>query len=54
MVVIPGDRVRIGARTMTVAEAYLHNDRLVQLTSTDGRIVWVAPWLVRRAEPDGR
>lgn len=49
MVVIPGDRVRIGARTVAVAEAYLHGDRFVEITDTEGHIVWAARDAVRAA-----
>ena len=46
--VIPGDRARIGARTVTVAEAYLHSGRLLEITGTDGAVLWVSPDLVER------
>ncbi|BCJ37522.1 hypothetical protein Athai_50250 [Actinocatenispora thailandica] len=52
MVVIPGDRARIGRRTVTVAEAYLHHGRLVEITGTDGRVTWAPPGLVERLEPE--
>ncbi|BCJ38507.1 hypothetical protein Athai_60100 [Actinocatenispora thailandica] len=51
MVVIPGDRVRIGrAPVVTVAEAYLRDPYLVQIVSTGGRVWWVDPATVRRVE----
>jgi hypothetical protein len=52
MVVIPGDRVRIGRHDLTVAEAYLHGPYLVQITSTDGRTWWTAATAVRRLDAD--
>ncbi|GIL31778.1 hypothetical protein [Actinocatenispora comari] len=49
MVVIPGDRVRIGTATVvTVVEAYLHHERLVEITGSTGRVWWTHPDLVRR------
>jgi hypothetical protein len=52
MVVIPGDRARIGsAPVVTVAEAYLHTPHLVEIISTGGRVWWVDPDLVRRIDP---
>jgi hypothetical protein len=50
MVVIPGDRVRIGQHDLTVAEAYLHGPHLVQITSTDGRTWWTPATAVRRLD----
>lgn len=51
MVVIPGDRVRIGRATVvTVAEAYLRDEHLVEITSTNGGVWWVDPDGVRRVE----
>lgn len=50
MVVIPGDRARIGRRTVTVAEAYLHHERLVEITDTDGGVTWVPPGLIERLD----
>ncbi|BCJ33549.1 hypothetical protein Athai_10520 [Actinocatenispora thailandica] len=52
MVVIPGDRVRIGRHDLTVAEAYLHGPHLTQITSTDGRTWWAPPTAVRRLDPE--
>ena len=49
---IPGDRARIGGRTVTVAEAYLHHERLVEITDTSGRVTWLAPQLIERLEPE--
>lgn len=48
MVVIPGDLALIGGRTVTVAEAYLHHERLVEITGSTGRVWWTHPDLVRR------
>ena len=44
MVVIPGDRVRINhAAVVTVAEAYLHHARLLEVRATTGRVWWIDP-----------
>jgi hypothetical protein len=50
MVVIPGDLALIGGRTVTVAEAYLHHERLVEITDTAGCVTWVPPELVQRLD----
>lgn len=52
MVVIPGDRFRIGRHDLTVAEAYLHGPGLVQITSIDGRTWWAPATAVRRLDAD--
>ncbi|BCJ27391.1 hypothetical protein AB0I55_12645 [Actinocatenispora sera] len=56
MVVIPGDRILIGQRApvVTVAEAYLRNEHLVEITSTSGRVWRVDPAVVRRIEGGDR
>ena len=51
MVVIPGDRVRINrAPVVTVAEAYLHHERLLEVRATTGRVWWIDPDQIRRIE----
>jgi hypothetical protein len=56
MLVIPGDRILIGQRApvVTVAEAYLRNEHLVEITSTSGRVWRVDPAVVRRIEGGDR
>jgi hypothetical protein len=50
MVVIPGDLALIGGRIVTVAEAYLHHERLVEITDSLGGVTWVPPGLVERLD----
>ncbi|BCJ28330.1 hypothetical protein AB0I55_26880 [Actinocatenispora sera] len=50
MVVIPGDLALIGGRIVTVAEAYLHHERLVEIIDIHGGVTWVPPGLVERLD----
>lgn len=53
MIVIPGDRVRYGRhRPLTVVEAYLHTVGLVEITGTDGCVLWADPERLQRIDFD--